>query len=294
MLETKRIALAVRGELRDRKEPPKGEELLEGRVHGQQETPHHVHRSESHASVQLVHGPGDPSPRAGTHLPRRLAVRRPPRAAPEPGTFFAGRPADADRRHARARRRAPRLRNVCRHRGLPVAEGEGKRETLQCPYHAWTYGLDGSLRSAPRSDEEPGFPRDELGLVPSRLRHVGPVRVREPQARSRAARRRARLDAGADRGARTRRRRARFHTRWEAELEANWKVVCENFLECYHCQVAHPASPRLIDVVDGGLRALDATADSRASAAPARERHALRLEGELQRRSSTSSGRISA
>ncbi len=37
--------------------------------------------------------------------------------------------------------------NVCRHRGSLVCEGEGARETLQCPYHAWTYELDGSLRT---------------------------------------------------------------------------------------------------------------------------------------------------
>ena len=47
--------------------------------------------------------------------------------------------------------------NICRHRATEVAQGRGKRETLQCPYHAWTYGLDGGLRAAPRSDREPGF-----------------------------------------------------------------------------------------------------------------------------------------
>src|SRR5919198_2776328 len=56
--------------------------------------------------------------------------------------------------------------NVCRHRGFQVASGEGKRETLQCGYHAWTYELDGSLRAAPRSDREPGFDSDELSLRP--------------------------------------------------------------------------------------------------------------------------------
>src|SRR5205823_9339747 len=56
--------------------------------------------------------------------------------------------------------------NVCRHRGFALAEGEASRETLQCPYHAWTYGLDGRLRKAPRSEEEPEFPQDELGLLP--------------------------------------------------------------------------------------------------------------------------------
>jgi phenylpropionate dioxygenase-like ring-hydroxylating dioxygenase large terminal subunit len=41
--------------------------------------------------------------------------------------------------------------NVCRHRGFALADGEQSRETLQCPYHAWTYGLDGRLRAAPRT-----------------------------------------------------------------------------------------------------------------------------------------------
>src|SRR5439155_2801218 len=39
-----------------------------------------------------------------------------------------------------------------------------------------------------------------------------------------------------------------FHSRWETELDANWKIACENFLECYHCQVAHPRLTELIDV----------------------------------------------
>jgi phenylpropionate dioxygenase-like ring-hydroxylating dioxygenase large terminal subunit len=39
-----------------------------------------------------------------------------------------------------------------------------------------------------------------------------------------------------------------YHSRWEAEIDANWKIVCENFLECYHCQVAHPGFSEVIDV----------------------------------------------
>src|SRR5215210_6745289 len=54
--------------------------------------------------------------------------------------------------------------NVCRHRGSLVCEGEGRRETLQCPYHAWTYDLDGSLRAAPRTEREEAFDKSELGL----------------------------------------------------------------------------------------------------------------------------------
>src|SRR5712692_1214670 len=47
--------------------------------------------------------------------------------------------------------------NVCRHRGSVIVKERGRRETLQCPYHGWTYALDGSLRSAPRSEREAGF-----------------------------------------------------------------------------------------------------------------------------------------
>ncbi|MDX6425500.1 MAG: hypothetical protein QOD52_905, partial [Gaiellaceae bacterium] len=54
--------------------------------------------------------------------------------------------------------------NVCRHRGAVLTEGCGERSTIQCHYHAWTYDLDGSLRSAPRSDREPGFDTSELSL----------------------------------------------------------------------------------------------------------------------------------
>ena len=47
--------------------------------------------------------------------------------------------------------------NVCRHRGAVLTEGCGTRSAIQCHYHAWTYGLDGALRAAPRADREPGF-----------------------------------------------------------------------------------------------------------------------------------------
>ena len=47
--------------------------------------------------------------------------------------------------------------NVCRHRGAVLTDGCGRRATLQCHYHAWTYDLDGSLRAAPRSEREPDF-----------------------------------------------------------------------------------------------------------------------------------------
>lgn len=138
--------------------------------------------------------------------------------------------------------------NVCRHRGSLVCEGEGRRETLQCPYHAWTYGLDGSLRAAPRADREAGFDKAELGLLPAQVDLWGPFVFVNPDAEAAPlAETLGELpelvaSAGLDLGS------LRFLKRTQSTYEANWKVCCENFLECYHCQVAHPGFSKVVDI----------------------------------------------
>ena len=74
------------------------------------------------------------------------------------------------------------------------------------------------------------------------------------------------------------------HHRWETELDANWKIVCENFLECYHCQVAHPSFSEVIDVSTEAY-ALDATGRLSSQYGPIRDagRATMDLEGELPR-----------
>jgi phenylpropionate dioxygenase-like ring-hydroxylating dioxygenase large terminal subunit len=200
---------------------------------------------------------------------------------PEPGTFFAGHAGRTPIVVTRARDDAVRaFVNVCRHRGFPVAEGGGKRETLQCPYHAWTYGLDGALRSAPRSDEEPTFPREELGLQRAEVGTWGPfVFVNtgpdpEPLAVALGSMPAQVDELGLDVEDLV------FHSRWEAVLEANWKIACENFLECYHCQVAHPA---FAEVIDTSTDAYALSTDGRLSSQRGPVRTSVRLEGELQR-----------
>ena len=174
--------------------------------------------------------------------------------------------------------------NVCRHRGHPVADGRGRRETLQCPYHAWTYGLDGCLRAAPRSDEEPDFPQDELGLVPLAVDTWGPfVFVNaapqpEPLADALGSLPAQVAELGLDVDSLV------HHSRCESEVDANWKIVCENFLECYHCQVAHPGFSEAIDVSVEAY-ALDAEGRLATQHGPIREGGStgLDLAGELPR-----------
>lgn len=138
--------------------------------------------------------------------------------------------------------------NVCRHRCAEVVLEAGHRNVLQCHYHAWAYDLDGALISAPRSDREPDFDPAAFGLLPVAVDswdpfvfvHVGPdpVPFRDyvgdlPE--------RMRAD-GIDLA------NLEFRQHGEWEVAANWKVVVENFDECYHCPVAHPSFTRVMEV----------------------------------------------
>jgi phenylpropionate dioxygenase-like ring-hydroxylating dioxygenase large terminal subunit len=142
------------------------------------------------------------------------------------------------------------LLNVCRHRGSLVADGAGNRKTLQCPYHAWTYALDGSLRAAPRAD----FDLSECALAPLRLEAWGPFLFvnadadAEPLLDTLADIPEQVAELGLDVDALV------FHHRAAWSVEANWKIVAENFLECYHCAVAHPSFSALVDVSPDAYR----------------------------------------
>jgi phenylpropionate dioxygenase-like ring-hydroxylating dioxygenase large terminal subunit len=136
--------------------------------------------------------------------------------------------------------------NVCRHRGSVICKGSGHRKVLQCPYHAWTYGLDGRLLKARELDGLTEADRAELGLVPLRLERLGPFLFVQPDPSGPAF---AEIAgplpadlAGHDLSTLRKRRTLRY------SIAANWKVVVDNFLECYHCAVAHPSFADLIDL----------------------------------------------
>jgi choline monooxygenase len=74
--------------------------------------------------------------------------------------------------------------NVCRHRGsILVAEECGHGKIFQCPYHAWTYGLDGALRAAPGMREEASFDREQFSLFGLRAELWGTIHLRQPRRR---------------------------------------------------------------------------------------------------------------
>ena len=136
--------------------------------------------------------------------------------------------------------------NVCQHRGAEVAAGTGTASAFRCPYHAWTYGLDGGLVKAPGVAGRPGAIR----LRALRLESWGPfVFVCSDPAVAPLRRHygelfddldaRVGLSGLADSG-----------TTDEVcfETEANWKVIVENSLECYHCAFAHPGLAGSLDL----------------------------------------------
>lgn len=137
--------------------------------------------------------------------------------------------------------------NVCRHRGAVLTDGCGERATIQCHYHAWTYELDGSLRTAPRSDREPGFDRSEWSLLPASVGSWGPFLFVNPDPEAAPlAEHLGELPATLGRDIDL--ENLVFHSRVEFGADANWKVVTENFLECYHCATAHPGFSGEVDV----------------------------------------------
>lgn len=130
--------------------------------------------------------------------------------------------------------------NVCRHRGHELLQGNGNRKRIVCPYHAWTYGLNGQLQRAPNSQSMPGFDASCVRLQEVKVEvFCGFVFVNlDVQAESMA-----KWYPGVDRELREfvpdidELREAK---RFEIDERCNWKVSVENHSECYHCRLNHP------------------------------------------------------
>jgi phenylpropionate dioxygenase-like ring-hydroxylating dioxygenase large terminal subunit len=129
------------------------------------------------------------------------------------------------------------MSNVCRHRMSTLLEGRGNVRSIVCPYHAWTYNLDGSLRGAPAMALNEGFCKEEVKLPPVRVEDwLGWIMVTlNPDAPSpqMALKDVENLVGYLDMASYRETFRETF--RWAT----NWKVLAENFMESYHLPVCH-------------------------------------------------------
>lgn len=142
--------------------------------------------------------------------------------------------------------------NVCQHRAHKLLVGKGRAKArIVCPYHAWSYELDGSLAIARLAERMPEFDPADFSLVPLRVETImGFVFVNLSADAAPLA------DTVGDMFEDMRSTLPWIdHVRveegdpgWDGELEANWKVLAENCLECYHCGPAHPAFVDLVDM----------------------------------------------
>ena len=164
----------------------------------------------------------------------------------EPGQFFTATIANEPVLVVRGNDGELRaMTNVCRHRAGPIAKGEGKRPVLQCGYHGWTYSLDGRLAVTPEFDGVEDFDRANCVLPQYRVAVWNELVF-------------VNLDANAESltdflgelladmprhdytGFKLAQRKA-----WE--LDCNWKVYVDNYLEGYHIPIVHPGLFRELD-----------------------------------------------
>lgn len=149
--------------------------------------------------------------------------------------------------------------NVCRHRGTRLCTGPSGQlsGSLQCPYHAWTYDLDGRLIGAPHMDEVPHFRKADYPLLPVHADewdgHVFLNLTDTPEPLH------AQLGALVDKFRDWRMQDLRLGRRIAYDVKANWKLVIQNYNECLHCPNLHPALNRLSHYLSGENEPLRAT-----------------------------------
>jgi phenylpropionate dioxygenase-like ring-hydroxylating dioxygenase large terminal subunit len=159
-------------------------------------------------------------------------------ALPDPGDYLtmtiAGEPVIVLRDRDNAVRA---MSNVCRHRMSTLLEGRGNARSIVCPYHAWTYNLDGTLRGAPAMTLNEGFCKTDIALPQIRCTvWQGWIMVTLNAAAPDPAERLKGIDAlVGDYGMEHYREDFCETFRWAT----NWKVLAENFMESYHLPVCH-------------------------------------------------------
>lgn len=168
-------------------------------------------------------------------------------AIAQPGDYFVSEVANESLIIVRDKRGEIRgFYNVCRHRGSRLIESRNGQlsAAIQCPYHAWTYALDGRLLGAPHMDDVPDFNKADYSLHPVNVaiwegfifvnlanastQRGGYISLEEWFAPLRG------------KFSRWKSPTLRSAKRIEYDVRANWKLIFENYSECYHCLGVHP------------------------------------------------------
>lgn len=145
--------------------------------------------------------------------------------------------------------------NVCRHRGAQLCataendsslvKGGISRKFITCPYHAWSYNLDGQLVRAQHLPDDCDFKTEDIQLYPVAVNTWAGfvfINLTPKQARPFAEH----VSLVSDRFKRYQIEKLRVAKSISYTVEANWKVICENYNECYHCGPVHPELCRIV------------------------------------------------
>lgn len=143
--------------------------------------------------------------------------------------------------------------NVCRHRAYQVVEeDEGRKNILSCKYHGWSYGLNGRLAKAPAYDQLDRFDKDKNSLLPIHT-HVDKKGFVWINMDSKAVPEISWEDQFHEVDEQKRFSKFDFDNyeldhSYSMEGEYNWKILSENFNECYHCKTTHPDVPNFLTI----------------------------------------------
>ena len=171
---------------------------------------------------------------------------------PDPGDFFTRNVGSESLLFIRGSDGAVRgFYNVCRHRGTRiVTDAEGKKlRSIVCPYHAWTYSTEGRLVGAPHTEGLDGFDRADFGLYGLKTDvwggflwvNLDPEAAPLKEEIGPLIERTKRWDVAG----------LRLGARHIYDVDANWKILAENYSECYHCAPIHPGLNRVTPYLTG-------------------------------------------
>jgi Rieske 2Fe-2S family protein len=140
-----------------------------------------------------------------------------------------------------AQRQLKAFHNVCRHRGsilCTTGQGSFSRQRIVCPYHSWTYDLDGQLVATPRRMPTPDFDVKRFPLFDVGLQSWGGFVFVNLSGNSKLTLPKEFKNYGF--------KNLRIGKRIVADVQANWKLLAENFSECFHCPPVHPELCRVV------------------------------------------------